>query len=211
MSVEVEEYVAISGLQHLIFCERQAALIHVERVWLEDGATAAGRVFHERADDSGMDSRALMRSARSVPLISERLKLRGFADVVEYRRESMDSAWRPRPVEYKRGTRKKKLADRVQLCAQALCLEEMHNVQIDEAELFYGASHRRVLVSIDVELREQTVRAIQRLHQLVRENLVPPGVFEKKCSTCSLEPLCLPAVTSNSSVVERYMASIFEA
>ena len=139
MSSETDDSVALSGLQHVVYCERQAGLIHVERIWLEDAATAAGRVLHERADDPGRDRRAGVRIERAVSLTSARLGVTGRADTVEYHEDSkIPGGWKPYPVEYKRGRMKKLEADHVQLCAQAICLEEMHGVEVPEGALFYG-------------------------------------------------------------------------
>jgi CRISPR-associated exonuclease Cas4 len=197
-------FVAISGLQHLVFCERQAALIHVERQWREDAATAAGRLLHERVDARGTDHRPGVRVERGVPLTSERLGLIGRADVVEYHGEPSGN-WRPVPVEYKRGRAGHRLADRVQLCAQAICLEERHRISIPSGALFYGKSHRRVEVYFDDELRRRTAEAARRLHDLVRTGTVPRVPRAPKCASCSLESLCLPDVTAAAGAAGRYL------
>lgn len=193
---ESDDLVALSALQHLIFCERQAALIHVERIWREDAATAEGRVLHERADLPGSVRTNSVRVVRSVDLRCHRLHLAGRADVVEYQADdSQSGGWRPFPVEYKRGTAKHQLADKVQLCAQALCLEEMHACEVPRGALFYGASHRRVPVDFDAVLRKQTENAAVRMHQLIREGIVPRVKMAPKCKSCSLLVACLPDVT----------------
>lgn len=193
---ESDELVALSALQHLIFCERQAALIHVERVWREDAATAEGRVLHERADLPGVVQTKSVRVARSVDLRCHRLHIAGRADVVEYRPDdTLPNGWRPFPVEYKRGSAKHKLADKVQLCAQALCLEEMHACEVPRGALFYGASHRRMEVDFDSTLRAQTESAAMRMHALISEGVVPRVAMMPKCKSCSLLALCLPDVT----------------
>jgi len=207
--VSGEDFVALSGLQHLVFCERQAALIHVERLWREDAATAAGRVLHERADLRGKDVRGSVRVERAVLLACERLGLSGRADTVEYHPDpSAPGGFRPFPVEYKRGKAKMLLADRVQLCGQALCLEEMHGLAVPEGALFYGESHRRVAVRFDAELRAATEAAAQRLRHLLATRSVPRVVRQPKCERCSLEPLCLPAVTADGGDASRYLATL---
>lgn len=207
---EADDFLPLSALQHLLFCERQAALIHIERVWREDGATAEGRVFHERADLPGGEVRCGVRTQRAVPLRSVRLRLHGRADVVEYHRDEANSSapWRPFPVEYKRGRTKELLADRVQLCAQALCLEEMHGLSVARGALYYGASHRRLEVPLDEELRRATEVAARRLHELFGARLVPRAELGPKCRRCSLEPICLPAVTSGRGGEARYLARL---
>jgi|HubBroStandDraft_6_1064221.scaffolds.fasta_scaffold390330_2 CRISPR-associated exonuclease Cas4 len=203
---EAEDLVALSGLQHLVYCERQAALIHVERLWAEDVATAEGRILHERADLPGTDNRRGVRVHRAVTLRSDRLGVSGRADVVEYHADaSVPSGFRPFPVEFKRGRMKNELADRVQLCAQAMCLEEMHGVGVPEGALFYGKSHRRVAVSFDAALRERTEAAARRLHELVRTHTVPPPEPGPKCRSCSLESQCLPDVTAARGRARAYL------
>lgn len=208
---ESDELVALSALQHLVFCERQAALIHVERVWREDGATAEGRVLHERVDLPGVASTDSTRIARSVELRCHRLHLSGRADVVEYRRDdSLSGGWRPFPVEYKRGTAKHKLADLVQLCAQALCLEEMHACQVPRGALFYGASHRRMEIEFDAELRAETEKAARRMHALIREGIVPRVSVAPKCKSCSLLSVCLPDVTGPGERSRALLDALFQ-
>ena len=202
-------FVALSGLQHLVFCERQAALIHVERQWQEDAATAAGRVLHERADLPGKDVRPGARVERAVLLACERLGIQGRADVVEYHRDAQaPGGWRPFPVEYKRGKVKHLLADQVQLCAQALCLEEMHGLPVPDGALFYGESHRRVPVDFDAALRARTEEAARRLHELITTGVTPRVPRQPKCARCSLESLCLPDVSGTEGSAARYLARL---
>ncbi|NUQ76369.1 MAG: CRISPR-associated protein Cas4 [Polyangiaceae bacterium] len=213
MLSEADDFLPLSALQHLLYCERQAALIHIERAWREDGATAEGRVFHERADLPGGEVRHGVRTARAVPLRSARLRLHGRADVVEYHRDDSNpgAPRRPVPVEYKRGRVKELLADRVQLCAQAMCLEEMHGVVVGRGALFYGASHRRVEVQIDDELRRVTEEAARRLHELFGAGVVPRAEPGPKCRRCSLEPICLPEVTSGAGRESAYLSRLVSA
>ncbi|WP_237078963.1 CRISPR-associated protein Cas4 [Myxococcus xanthus] len=173
MSTDRETWVALSALQHLLYCERQAALIHVERQWREDVNTASGRLLHERVDLPGHDARAGRRVERAVLLGSQRLRVSGRADMVEYQPDATGAGWRPYPVEVKRGRRKALEADRVQLCAQALCLEEMHGVDVPEGALFYGTEHKREVVRFDARLRQRTEDAIARMHEVLRRQEVP--------------------------------------
>ena len=194
---EADDLVALSGLQHLVFCERQAALIHVERIWQEDVSTAEGRILHERVDLPGAENRRGVRVVRAVTLRSDRLGISGRADVVEYHADAAaPSGVRPYPVEYKRGRAKHHLADHVQLCAQAMCLEEMHGISVPEGALYYGKTHRRLVVHFDAELRAQTQQAAHRLHELVCSGLVPSAEPAPKCRTCSLEAICMPEATA---------------
>lgn len=199
-------------MQHVIYCDRQAALIHVERVWVEDAATAAGRQLHERAHLPGADNRRGVRVERDVPLVSERLGLIGRADTVEYHPDpAVPRGVRPFPVEFKRGSIKKLLADRVQLCAQAMCLEEMHGIAIPGGALYYGASHRRVAVTFDEPLRRATEAAAARFHELVARREVPRRGREPRCRTCSLEPVCMPDVTADGGRAGRHLAALLRA
>lgn len=196
----------ISALQHLIFCERQCALIHIERVWVENVLTAEGRIMHERAHHAGTETRGLLRIARALPLRCERLGLVGVADVVEFHAPDAGGTARPFPIEYKRGKPKAHDADRVQLCAQALCLEEMFGVHIKGGALYYGVTRRRTDVLFDRSLRELTEATAAQLHALITSGASPRAVREAKCDACSLLPVCLPEVVSSSISASQYFA-----
>ena len=191
-SVEImydeNDLLPISALQHLIFCERRCALIHVERMWAENRLTAEGRLLHDRAHAASSESRNGVRIVRALRLRSLRLGLIGVADVVEFRGRT------PFPVEYKRGKPKPDACDEVQLCAQALCLEEMLTCSVSAGALFYGKTRRRKDVKLDDALRSKTENAAERLHALIRRGEIPPAVFEPKCAHCSLKDLCMPAL-----------------
>ncbi len=207
MSADRETWVALSALQHLLYCERQAALIHVERQWREDVNTASGRLLHERVDLPGHDARPGRRVERAVLLGSQRLRVSGRADLVEYQRDAtLPSGWRPYPVEVKRGRHKALDADAVQLCAQALCLEEMHGVEVPEGALFHGTQHRRESVRFDAGLRQRTEDAIARMHSLLQRQEVPAVPRAPRCDKCPLEPLCLPHVTAGQRRVHEHLS-----
>ena len=200
-----DDLLPLSALQHLIFCERQCALIHIEQAWAENLFTAEGRIMHERVHEEGSESRGNIRIEHGVPLRSLRLGLIGKADVVEFHRQG-DGSWLPFPVEYKRGKPKKDDSDRVQLCAQALCLEEMLDVGVQEGALFYGKNRRRTEVVFDSVLRKNTEAAAMRLHELVSSGLTPKPVYAKKCDTCSLAGMCLPKTVGKGRSVKRYLS-----
>ncbi|MEQ8209470.1 MAG: CRISPR-associated protein Cas4 [Lacipirellulaceae bacterium] len=201
----------LSALQHLRFCERQCALIHVERLWEENRFTAEGNVLHKKAHEGKPETRDGERITRGLPLRSLELGLSGVADVVLWRPPAGTkprgrtltqailqatpeelTQWEITPVEYKRGKPKKNDCDRVQLCVQAMCLEEMLGVRIDDGQLFYGTMRRRVDVPLDTPLREITRQAAARFHAIMASGEVPFAVREKKCYTCSLYEKCLP-------------------
>lgn len=183
----------LSALQHIVFCERQCALIHIEQLWTENLFTAEGKIMHEKADSNQYESRRNVRIDYSVPMRSLRLGLIGKADVVEFHRME-DGSWMPFPVEYKRGKPKMDDCDRVQLCAQAICLEEMLTVEIPRGALFYGRTRRREEVVFDEDLRLETENAAKKVHDLIESGVTPKPEYGKKCKKCSLFDLCLPNV-----------------
>jgi CRISPR-associated exonuclease Cas4 len=200
--MEVDDLLPLSGLQHLIYCERQFALIHVEQLWAENELTISGRQLHERADLPGQSWGGEVRVARALPLRSDRLRLAGKADVVEFRRERPPDGgevWRPFPVEYKRGRPRQGGADEVQLCAQALCLEEMLGIEVPRGALFYGTTRRRKPVEFTPQLRARVEQAARRCHELFDAHITPRVARNPRCDRCSLLSLCLPAVTGGPS------------
>ena len=210
----------LSALQHLLFCERQCALIHLEGVWADTAFTVEGSHLHKKADDRGYESRGEVRSARGLPLRSLRLGLIGKADVVEFHRcgsdnpsavpvPGIDGRWAPFPVEFKRGRPKRNRCDEVQVCAQALCLEEMLGVSIPEGALFYGQTKRRLGVVFDPDLRGETEKTVARLHGLIAAGVTPRAVRESKCDNCSLLNHCLPGSIAPGRSAARYLAEAF--
>lgn len=200
-----DDLLPLSGLQHLVYCERQAALIHLENVWAENRFTAEGKILHERADEAPGETRGTLRIARGLALRSLRLGLSGRADIVEFHAEGAPGGARVLPVEYKRGRPKLHDADRVQLCAQALCLEEMLGVDIVEGALYYGQPRRREIVPFDLPLRERTEQAARRFRELLAERVTPPPVNDARCDACSLKDACLPSTRGHSA--RRYLAN----
>lgn len=181
----------LSALQHLLFCERQCALIHIEQLWAENRFTAEGRVLHDRAHEGPNQTRLGIRVTRGLPVRSLRLGLSGQCDVVEFHRDGTIL-----PIEYKRGKPKAHRADEVQVCAQAVCLEEMLQLPsgaIPKVSLFYGRTRRRHDVPLDMDLRELTKALARRLHRLISSGNTPRASYlAAKCDTCSLLELCQP-------------------
>jgi CRISPR-associated exonuclease Cas4 len=185
----------------------------VEQVWLENRFTAEGRIMHERVDSAKRESRKDVRIAYSLSLQSLRLGLVGKADVVEFHKEKNAAGkmiWRPFPVEYKRGRPKKDNCDKIQLCAQALCLEEMLGHDIEQGALFYGKTRRRQDVAFDQDLRAETEVMAVRLHALFAAGKTPKPVFDKRCPHCSFISLCLPETLNGTKSARRYLDAICE-
>ena len=195
---EADDLLPLSGLQHLAFCRRQWGLIHIEQQWRENRLTAEGRQLHERADLPGQTRRGDLRTVRGMWLESRRLGLSGRADVVEFRPA-------PFPVEYKRGKRKPNDCDAVQLCAQALCLEEMLGVQVPCGAFFYGQPRRRLDVDFTLSLRARTQELAATMHRLHCAGETPPPQPGPACANCSLVDVCLPFATQQQTGVKDWM------
>jgi len=204
MNYSEDDLILLSALQHYIFCPRQCALIHVEQIWSENLLTAEGRIMHERVHEEGRESRGDVRIERGVPLRSLRLGLSGMADVVEFHRQP-DGSWKPFPVEYKRGKPKPDDCDRVQLCAQALCLEEMLKVEIPSGAIFYGKTRHRHDVVFDEALRKETEETAEQVHKLIESGVTPRPVYQSKCDSCSLFESCLPKTIEKTRSVQKYL------
>ena len=192
------EPIPISALQHAVYCLRQAALIHLERLWAENRFTAEGDVLHAIADKGGSRRARGVRRVMSLPLASARLNLTGTADLVEFiPGPDGETAF---PVEYKRGKPKPHDADELQLCAQAMCLEEMLCCQISDGALFYGEPRRRTPVEFTAELRQRVRDSLAEMHDYLRRGCTPKVKPQKGCSACSLKELCLPKLMKAKSV-----------
>lgn len=210
-----EDLLMLSGIQHIAFCERQWALIHIEQQWAENVRTIEGNHLHERVDDPfEKDWRKGLITMRSVTLVSSALGLTGVADVVELiATESecgcilldREGKWIIRPVEYKRGKPKTDDRDEVQLCAQAMCLEEMHGIEIINGSIYYGETRHRVDVQFTVDLRKRVQTLAERMHRLYNEGFTPLPILKKHCRSCSLVDICLPDCTSNFKTVTDYL------
>lgn len=211
------DHMPISALQHILFCERQCALIHLEQQWADNKLTMQGNILHERVDEGGEEKRDDLVIARSVRLSSEKLHLSGIADRVDFFRvdsggvpvAGRDGLWRPVPVEYKHGVSKHEDWDRVQLCAQGLCLEEMLGCHVESGALFYWKVRRREVVRFDSLLRTATVEAVDRLRRLLEAGITPHPVLTSGCHSCSLFELCQPEHLS-ASLANKYFARLFQ-
>ena len=208
-----EEWLPLSGIQHFLFCRRQWALIHVEGQWQENALTAQGRIMHRRADDPFFtEKRGDVIIARSVPVSSPTLGLSGVCDVVEFtaspegvRLPGREGRYMPAPVEYKRGRPKSHQADEAQLCAQAMCLEEMLAVPIPVGYLYYGKTRRRVAVELTQDLRDLVRKIAREMHDYYRRGYTPRVKTTRACRSCSLADICLPKLQGRLPAASKYI------
>ena len=205
MSHSEDELISLSALAHFSYCRRRCALIHIEQIWTENLFTAEGRTFHKYVHDEKRESRRDVRTESGVPLRSLRLGLIGKADMIEFHRRG-DGGWVPFPVEYKRGKPKRDDCDKIQLCAQALCLEEMMDVHILEGALFYGRTRHRLDVVFTDALRKETEEAALKTRELIASGETPPPVYAKRCEQCSLLEVCLPKTVQKKRTVRAYIS-----
>ncbi|MBR1217949.1 CRISPR-associated protein Cas4 [Bradyrhizobium sp. U87765 SZCCT0131] len=200
-----DDPIPLSALQHAVYCLRQAALIHVERLWEENRFTAEGRVLHDVAHDPAERSRRGVRRVTALPLSCRRLNLAGVADIVEFRSDKAGET--PYPVEYKRGKIKLHRADEVQLCAQALCLEEMTGKAVPEGAIFYAETKRRTVVPFDMALRQLTEDTARQIGRVIAAGHTPPPLYRSdRCRACSLIELCRPKAVKQSALEFRLKA-----
>jgi len=206
-----DDLIPLSALQHAVYCLRQAALIHLERLWAENRFTAEGKVLHLSADEPGTRRARGVRRVTALPLVSRRLGIAGVADLVEFRTDTGGET--PQPVEFKRGKVKLHRADEVQLCAQGLCLEEMTGRPVPEGALFYAETKRRVAVRFDAELRALTEATAARLREVFATRRTPPAEYRAdRCRACSLIDLCRPKASARPARAwrDRSLAALLE-
>ena len=207
MKYSEEDYLPLSGIQHFAFCRRQWALIHIENQWAENERTVDGTIMHEKAHSGDVESRGDAVIMRALRVFSATLGVSGECDVVEFNRNAdgislngHDGLWQPYPVEYKRGKPKEHNADEMQLCAQAMCLEEMLCCTIPCGALFYGEPRRRTEVEFTPELRRAVKDSLNEMHDYYKRGYTPKAKPRKGCSTCSLKEICLPKMVQRKSV-----------
>lgn len=217
MNYNQEEYLQLSGLQHFAFCRRQWALIYIEQQWQDNLRTVEGDLMHRRAHDEAIrEKRGTILILRGLSVSSPTLGISGKCDVVEFHQDPAgislhqeEGLWLPYPVEYKRGSPKEHQADELQLCAQAICLEEMLCCKIPEGALFYGETRRRVVVPFTLPLRQQVYTMTEEMHQLYCRGYTPKVKPSKGCYACSLKDLCLPALMK-SKKLDSYLQKAME-
>ena len=205
-----EEWLSLSGLQHFKFCRRQWALIHIEQLWAENYRTADGSLMHQRAHDADLrESRGDLIMTRGMQVFSPTLGISGQCDVVEFQRDPSgiplqghEDLWKPFPVEYKRGSPNDRGADELQLCAQAMCLEEMLCTDIPVGALYYGETRHRQRIEFSKALRDEVCSCIKAMHDLYHRGYTPKVKPSKACNACSLKDACLPRLMNIRSVTE---------
>ena len=208
-----DELLALSGIQHFCFCRRQWALIHIERQWHENVLTVEGKLLHNRVDNPFFtEARKGVIITRSMPVASYRLGLYGVCDVVEFTQSpdgvnlyGRDGSFQPAPVEYKRGKPKKNRCDEVQLCAQAICLEEMMSIQITFGYLYYGEIRHRVEIELTDELRQLVSKYSEEMHSYFERGYTPKVKPSKACKSCSLEDICMPGLQEMGLTASKYI------
>ena len=203
---EDADLIPLSAVQHYVYCPRQCALIHLEQIWTENVFTAEGRVLHDKADSGKAETRGDVKTVTGLLLRSMALGVTGKADVVEFHRRA--GAWQPFPVEYKRGRPKSHDSDRIQLCLQAMCLEEMLDIPVPEGALFYGKTRRREAVAFSAELREKSASAALAVHRLLREQVMPAPTADERCAHCSLVEACQPLAVGEKIRAAHYLESL---
>jgi len=205
-----DDLLPISGLQHLFFCRRRAALVHGEGLWENNVYTAEGSIIHENVDLDGFETRKDLRYTTGLRIRSLRLGLIGRADLIEFHRidehckagvkiDGVSGLWLPCPVEYKHGEKREEEEYEVQLCAQALCLEEMLGVRIDSGYIFYAASKRRVEVVFNNTIRDKTEKGAQLFREVLASPKLPSPEYSKKCKFCSMFDICMPGLVRKTS------------
>ena len=194
------DYLLLSGLQHLRFCPRQCALIHIEQQWSENFFTAAGRIQHEKVHGATAESRKTVKSERNLKIASALLGVTGCTDAVEFYSDGKII-----PIEYKHGKPKENTSDEVQLCAQVICLEEMLGCTITEGALFYFKTRRRIPVPITDELRRETIELAKRFHRFVADGQTPAALYSRQCESCSFIDECFPESAGKRKSVRAYI------
>ena len=210
MTYNESDYLMLSGIQHFEFCRRQWALIHIEQQWAENFRTTSGELMHKRAhEETSVEKRGKLLIMRGLRIASAELGVSGQCDIVEFHKEKQgvaisgyDGNWNVIPVEYKRGTEKEGREDQVQLCAQAMCLEEMFLTEIPKGYLYYGESKRRTEILFEEELRTHVIEICAEMHALYQRGHTPKVKTSKKCRACSLKDLCIPRLNKELSVEE---------
>ncbi len=218
MEYNEEDFLLLSGIQHFAFCRRQWALIHIEQQWQENLRTVEGNILHERAHDDGFsEKRGDIIISRGMAVFSRTLGVSGVCDIVELHKcedgvsiFGREGLYKPVPIEYKRGKPKENEADVLQLCGQAMCLEEMLLCEIKEAYMFYGETKHRLKVMLDSDLRLRVRETLKEMHDMYNRRYTPVVKPSKSCKACSLADICMPRLCRQPSVSKYIKDSLRE-
>jgi len=215
--MDEDEYLTISGLNHFAYCKRRWALVHIEQQWQYNVFTYRGQIMHKKADNPySFETRGDVIISRALPIVSHQLRIYGISDVVEYHScetgvplPDHEGLWSIVPIEYKSGKKKYWECNDVQLCCQAMCLEEMYHTNISSGFLYYGKSRSRVEVMFDSTLRNRVISLIAEMYQLFDAGVTPPAIYHKYCESCSMINACVPKLSEKKQRVSTYLDSGF--
>lgn len=200
----MDDPIMISAINHYLYCPRRCALVHIEQIWDENIYTMRGNDLHENVHEESSHVVEEVRIERSLPIWSKRLNIVGKADLVEFHGDI------PYPVEYKVGRRKSFENDALQLCAQAVCLEEMLNVTVEKGALYWHGSRKRKEITFTAAMRARLEEVVSAVHKMIAERRVPPPVNDKRCKDCSLRESCLPNVVDDKAKCRKALGELFE-
>lgn len=216
-----DDYLMLSGIQHYVFCPHQWAMIHIEQKWADNRLTAEGQIMHNNVDNPAYRQKnGDLITLRRVAIASRSLGLYGFSDAIELIpsatfeksviHPSYPGYWRMHPIEYKHGKPKPDLRDKVQVVAQALCLEEMFDTIVQEGSLYYGECSRRITFEIDNEIRAYTIECANEMHRIYDAGIVPAPIYKQHCRNCSLYDECMPKTPPRTAVNNYLKANLYE-
>lgn len=216
-----EDMLMLSGIQHYMFCPRQWALIHIEQQWDENRLTVEGQILHTNVDNPYYRQKNGNKiTLRAVQIASKRLGLYGVTDAIELlpsdnrvntiKHPVYPGNWIPYPIEYKRGSSKPDERDEVQLTAQVICMEEMYDISITEAAIYYGEMKRREVINITPSLRELTISCADQMHRLYKSGMTPKAIKKASCRSCSLIDICMPQLVNKKTVANYLKENLYE-
>lgn len=216
-----DDYLMLSGIQHYVFCPHQWAMIHIEQIWNDNRLTAEGQIMHNNVDNPAYRQKnGNLITLRKIAIASASLGLYGFSDAVELIpsatsekaiiHPSYPGYWHMHPIEYKHGRPKPDLRDKVQVVAQAICLEEMFDTVISECSIYYGDNNRRISLEIDNEIRAFTIKCAIEMHRIYDSGIIPAPIYKLHCRNCSLYDQCMPKSPSKTAIANYLKSNLYE-